>query len=249
LCPACWSLPKREAVRGDLTESGEAGGRALREVLGLVVRRQAAAWKDWRPWVALVGLVVPLGMLLGLNSVWIGRSYDLYLWIIRNYAVIDPAILRNTGLEVGRGVFFLVCHSLLLGCWAWSAGFVLGAMSRRAIRLNGAVFCLLLLLGECWAAPRYRYYVVGAVFSKSIYSVMVPIVLLAVLVLLPAVWGMYQACRRPAIGLLHAIFFAVAVGGLSVLAPRSALWWCNWPVVYVFLTAGWRHWHGERASA
>jgi hypothetical protein len=42
---------EREAVRGDLAESGAAAPRALGEVLGLVIRRQAALWKDWRPWI------------------------------------------------------------------------------------------------------------------------------------------------------------------------------------------------------
>ncbi len=57
---------EREAVRGDFAESGETSGQALRNVLGLVLRRQAALWKDWRPWLALVGLVAPLGVLLSL---------------------------------------------------------------------------------------------------------------------------------------------------------------------------------------
>jgi len=35
------------------------------EVLGLVVRRQAASWTQWGPWLALVGVVMPLGVLLG----------------------------------------------------------------------------------------------------------------------------------------------------------------------------------------
>jgi len=48
---------ERAVVRGDFAESGETCGQALRDVLGLVLRRQAAVWTDWRPWLALVGLV------------------------------------------------------------------------------------------------------------------------------------------------------------------------------------------------
>src|SRR6266849_1899138 len=54
----CWRLvdissrildpSEREAVRGDLVESGETSSQALREVLGLVVRRQAALWTHCR---------------------------------------------------------------------------------------------------------------------------------------------------------------------------------------------------------
>ena len=65
---------ERDAVRGDLTESGASGGRALRDVLGLVVRRQAALWVDWRPWLALLGVVVTLGLLLShVSSRSVGR--------------------------------------------------------------------------------------------------------------------------------------------------------------------------------
>src|SRR5450755_1012275 len=59
---------EREAVRGDLAESGATGNQALRDVLGLVIRRQATLWTDWRPWLTLVGLVLPLGMLLSIVS-------------------------------------------------------------------------------------------------------------------------------------------------------------------------------------
>ncbi len=72
----CWWLAEklsrllepdeRDAALGDFAESGIAGGSALIEVLGLIARRQAALWNDWRPWVALAGVVAPLGMLLSL---------------------------------------------------------------------------------------------------------------------------------------------------------------------------------------
>jgi hypothetical protein len=247
----CWRLvelvsrmlesDEREAVRGDLAESGDAAGPALRQVLGLVVRRQMSLWWDWRPWLALVALVAPLGLLLGLNSVWMGRSYDLYLWIVRNYGAIDPAILRDTGLRLSHGTVSLVCHSLLLACWSWTAGFVLASLSRRAIRVNGPLFCLMLLLGERWGAPKYHYYVAGAVFPKTLYSVMLPLILLAVLVLLPSLWGMLQGLRQSTLPLPHAVFWAATIAAMTVLVrPTSALWWSNWPVGYMLVTASWR---------
>jgi hypothetical protein len=57
---------EREAVRGDLMESGESAGPAAWNVLGLVMRRQIVLWKGWQPWLALVCFVVPLGMLISL---------------------------------------------------------------------------------------------------------------------------------------------------------------------------------------
>ena len=49
---------EREAVRGDLAESGESAGQALMDVLGLVVRRHILHWKSWRPWLAAFGLAL-----------------------------------------------------------------------------------------------------------------------------------------------------------------------------------------------
>jgi hypothetical protein len=63
---------EREAILGDLAESGETGSHALLNVLGLVVRRQAGFWNDWRPWLALVGLIGPVGILLSLGCSYYG---------------------------------------------------------------------------------------------------------------------------------------------------------------------------------
>jgi hypothetical protein len=43
---------ERDAVYGDITELNESGGHALRDLLGLVARRQVARLKLWRPWTA-----------------------------------------------------------------------------------------------------------------------------------------------------------------------------------------------------
>src|SRR5215467_3088439 len=55
---------EREAVWGDLAETGASATQALREVLGLLVRRQAHLWTCWRPWIGLLGVVIPTGALL-----------------------------------------------------------------------------------------------------------------------------------------------------------------------------------------
>lgn len=53
---------ERDAVLGDLTECDESGGRAIVNVLGLVVRRQAAVLLDLRLWVAVAFLILPLAI-------------------------------------------------------------------------------------------------------------------------------------------------------------------------------------------
>src|SRR6185503_6548406 len=86
---------EQDAVRGDFAESGESSGQALRDVLGLVVRRQAALWNDWRPWLVLVGLIVPLGMLLSIVSRSTANMNATYVWLYANNW--DWALLKNAG--------------------------------------------------------------------------------------------------------------------------------------------------------
>ena len=56
--------PEREVVLGDLYEAGMGAWKGLLDVLGLVVRRQAALWQSWRPWLAGFGLALPASFLL-----------------------------------------------------------------------------------------------------------------------------------------------------------------------------------------
>jgi hypothetical protein len=44
-----------------------------------------------------------------------------------------------------------------------------------------------------------------------------PLILLVMLIMLPAVWGMYQGKRRSAISLRYAIAWVVAVAALTAL--------------------------------
>ena len=55
---------EREAVRGDIAESDATACRALLDVLGMIVRRQAASWRRFGTWVILLCLVLPLSAAL-----------------------------------------------------------------------------------------------------------------------------------------------------------------------------------------
>jgi hypothetical protein len=83
---------ERDAVCGDLAESGESGGQALRDLLGLVLRRQAALWKDWRPWLALA--VIPHAMILTRVSRNMADGSAITLWFYTHNW--DWATLGNT---------------------------------------------------------------------------------------------------------------------------------------------------------
>jgi hypothetical protein len=255
---------ERDAVRGDFAELGETGGQALRDLLGLVVRRQAALWVDWRPWLALVGFALPVAVLLTLGSTWLGRSYDLNLWIFRNYKDIDPKLLADIELTVRHGIVLLVSRSLLLVCWSWTSGFVLGSASRRTIWVNGSVFCFVLLLGALpIGSPNhqnYQYNVDGGLFPLTFYAVILPLMRLTFFVFLPAAWGMHQGRGLATRPLVQTILWAAAI--VMALTARSWFWWPfreSWPmrlllleaylpIWYIAAAAGWRSWRARRIA-
>lgn len=109
---------EREAVLGDLAEAREGSSEKLFGVLGLVLRRQAMLWKDWRPWLAGFGVALPSSfVLMGV-------------------------------LTLGSGLMVLLWQALLLIGWAWTGGFVVGSASRRTLWASAVLcyspcsFCL-----------------------------------------------------------------------------------------------------------
>jgi len=204
---------EREVVRGDLAESGEKGFKALRDVVGLVVRRQAALCRDWRPWVILAGLIVPLGMLLSILSRDKAGGSAAYIWLYANNW--DWTLLKSAGFwfvlrQAATEVFI---SYLTLACWSWAAGFVLGSASRRRlVGMNGVLFCGMLLFGEFAGAPvylslywQYLFRVFGDrplgppshvnISALTFYRVIFPLILQMALVAAPALWGMRHGAQ------------------------------------------------------
>jgi hypothetical protein len=107
----------RDAVLGDLAETGASGWSALHSVLGLVVRQQMELWRVWQPWVA--SSVAFAGSLL-LLSVSFGLSVD-----------------SRHLLRVERGYGSVLCAALLMLSWAWTTGFVVGSLSGKTRWVSG----------------------------------------------------------------------------------------------------------------
>jgi hypothetical protein len=104
---------EREAVLGDLLETGEGAWRGLLDVLGLVIRRQLLHWKNPRPWLAMFGLALPSSLLLMGVSVSVSSMYE---------HLIDRGILLESPQTINEGLLQLLCSGLLLiGC-SWSCG-------------------------------------------------------------------------------------------------------------------------------
>jgi hypothetical protein len=228
---------ERDAVRGDFAESGETSGQALRGLLGLVLRRQTALWRNWRPWLALVVAVAPFGILLSLVSKRMAQSSAITSWLYLNNW--DWTYVRNTGfrLDFAHDAAVVLFEFLLLCCWSWTSGFVLGYFSRRAIWINGALFCLVLVTVELWGMPRFLgrslllsraddFSPNSAVFAVAFYRQVFPLIIDTVLVLLPSLWGMRQGLRLAALSLpLQIMLWASSALAMTTLAIQNSAWW------------------------
>ena len=199
----CWSLVdivsrvlepgERAAVRGDLEESGETAGQALRDVFGLAVRRQAALWMRWRPWLALVGLVLPLCFI----SRRLADNSAIYAWLYVNnwdWALFEYAPFRH---DLAHYLAMIFIEYVMLFVWSCGAGYVLASIARTSIPVTGALFGLVLLFGQPLVhLPRGRDFPWNAaVFEVEFYRMMFPLIVQVVLVLAPALLGMRQALR------------------------------------------------------
>jgi hypothetical protein len=109
---AIFVAPKdRDAVLGDLAETGASGWSALGSVLGLVMRQQMELWRAWQPWVA--SSVALAGSLL-LLAVSFGLSVNTH------------HLLRGE-----RGYGTVLIAALLMLSWAWTSGFLVGSLSGK----------------------------------------------------------------------------------------------------------------------
>ena len=232
--------PEREAVCGDLAESGAAGWTVVRDLLGLVIRRQAECWKDWRPWLALVFLVAPIGYLLGFGTFALAGSVDLNVWIIRNYADMDRTILHNSGYELSRTLPLLAYLTLYGMARAWTAGYVLAHLSRPALGVTASLLWVWIIVSELLTGPRYRFYVAGTTYTTSLFGVIFPLVLIAVMILPSIFWGMRHGLRRTALPFGWLLPAALVIPGAVVTRSSPVALVLEWPAFYVAALTVWR---------
>jgi hypothetical protein len=126
---------ERETVLGDLAELGMSDNRAFKSVLGLVLRRQLGFWKEWKPWFVLVAIVVPIGPLLATQSDRLDLTFfpNLEMWL--HYGISYRTGVSSTAL------FAEFCfQASAIVTWSWTSAFVLGALARKTIWVNGGLF-------------------------------------------------------------------------------------------------------------
>jgi hypothetical protein len=207
---------EREAVLGDLIEAGEGARQAMLAVLGLVLRREAEAWKIWRPWIAAFGVSVPCSFLLMGASLSVSRA-------LQNIFASSHGLVAHPS---GSPWLSVIPQALLLVGWSWTGGFVVGSVSRRTLWVS-TVSCLLPCM---FCVSRFR------VESLSPFCLLV--------FLLPAVWGASNGLRIGQIKRASAILLAVAVTLLSVptLLSHGAPWWSP-PRWLIAMTLTWPAWY------
>jgi hypothetical protein len=218
---------EREAVLGDLLEANQSAGQGLLDVFGLVLRRQAGLWKDFRPWLAGFVVALPSSYLLTYVSVSVSCTFQRLV----NHRVYDK--WWPTGQE---GFSLLLCHIFLLIAWSWASGYVVGSLSRRTVWVSAALSLF----------PSV-YFCFPAIPLESLSR------LCLFLFLLPAILGVHQGMRNARISLRSASFLALTVTVLMISAwSGKALWILNWalilPAWYLVATAWPSGEKGRRAS-
>jgi hypothetical protein len=208
---------ERNAVLGDFAESGTTGGKALRDLFSLVARRKAGLYKDWRPWVALLGLAGPLGMLFYSGA--LGSLLGLNLWTQWQYQS-----RYESGLTASEDLTFFICQSMALIFCSWTSGFALASLSRRTI----------------WMLKTVLYFVCAALLVAMLRAVVLAVphggvlhllfrlspcfLLAAVLCVLPVSLGMRQGREGGTPSMRIAILLAAATAITIVLAAWTNGW-------------------------
>jgi hypothetical protein len=197
---------ERDAVLGDLTETGAGAWRSVREILGLVARREIALWCDWRPWLAAFGVALPGSFLL------MGVSLSVSCTYLRLTGTAVSGVCAPTG---HGGFLLLGCQFLLLLTWAWTSGFLVGSVSRRtlwasvALCLSPCLFCL----------ARFPWSRVSG--------------LCLLLFLPPAILGVRFALRKMRLRSGTALTLALSATALMLYTwGNSALWILNWALIF-----------------
>jgi hypothetical protein len=209
-------------VCGDLAECGVSGFQTLREILGLVVRRHLSLWADWRPWLALLAIAIPTGIVLSqLSEVFVQSAtshlgmYEDRFWVIWENPGGRRDFLQSTALKT--------LDLVTVAAWSASSGFALRALSRRTLWLTGSLFIVASLAGALGTTNGIlRIYQTRGPFEppwELWYPGLEIWVSCSALVLVPAVWGMKLGGRHP---LPSPLLTTVGVLILSALTLNEA---------------------------
>lgn len=219
---------ERDAVQGDFAELGLSPVQQTRDLLGLVARRQVAPWKDWHPWLALLGIALPLGLLLTGSSYTLLARYLRYMSTEWRYGV-----RYETGLTAAGDCIVFLCQALALILSSWLCGFALASLSRRTLRINAVFFYL------TWFLLLVRG--IALLFGNGLSPLWAIFPLLPSVCLfgVPSAWGMRQSIQCGTLTFRRTILLTAAIITIDALAIWTGSWWHD-----ALIT--WSHgtWHG-----
>jgi len=227
---------EREAVLGDLAESGGSELQKFRDVAGLVLRRQAIEWRHWRPWLVLLFLILPLGLFLSVVSRFTAQQTSVYLWLYANNPNWDLIHNRGFWYELGNATLIVLAVYMKLACWAWAAGFVIGSATRKMWRSGYFALIGTLFASTACASiylPRYLEWVLRGrvlpphedpVSQVLFYRFLLPIITEAFIVAVPAISAMgHSQDRLPSAFRYSVVLLSILVVG-DMLLHNSILW-------------------------
>jgi hypothetical protein len=208
----------REAVLGDLSEDRASDLRSVIEISWLVVRRHAALWHDWRPWLAALAVALPATFLL------MGVSFSISCTFQRLMGW--PQSRAAHAATAHEDSLILLCQFILLLLWSWAAGFVVGCVSRRTLWAS----CILCAFPCAYCLTRFH----ETSLTRLCLLLFVP----------PAIAGIYRSVRTNEIKQKTTVALLITATVLMFGAwVNGALWAPNWmlilPVSFTVLLA-WR---------
>lgn len=215
---------ERTAVCGDIAERGASGAEAMQDLLGLVARRQARLWRHWRAWVSLFVVVIPFALVLNVVSRQISDGTAIPIWMyVNNWTsnYLSNSAFRN---EFAYHFLLILTHYMMLTCWSWTVGLVLGSLSRAVTPVNGTLFVLVLLIAEVLRGPGFRVPGGDGGFSTIFYGSMFPAIVQIVFVFLPAIRGMLRGVEMSALPLAaRTIVWVAATAAMTALISQDAI--------------------------
>jgi hypothetical protein len=215
---------ERQAVLGDLAETGETGMRALTAVAGLVVRRQLGLWKSWRPWVASLGLL-PVLLTFSCVTPSIVLIIERYPW-------------KNVPQSRQEIILMLFAAILLTAFFSWAVGFVTASLARRAMVSVAA----LLATGALWTICQQQV-------ARTPLGILFTGLFQLVLHLAPFAYGLRCGAGCGRLASQRSLLLAgAALLLLLILTPFQwpaikdllILTFFSWPILYLIATARWR---------
>ena len=212
---------ERTVVLGDLMETNATGATALRSIAGLVLRRQAALWMNWRPWLALIGLVGVVCPVLWVISSEVTAPVSMD---IQTYWRVGS--LYSSGLTIREEFYMSLIRAAGLFVWSWTSGFVLSRLAGKTIWTVGMLYFLR------WTFP-LPLTLVFALTSPRVRSGDVPLLLVLValqasgyvcLFVYPSIKGMRHSLKGKQFTGVNALCLTAIVFCLIGLATWMGGW-------------------------